>query len=192
MGSVSAIDPQDIGRDYEAIIRVNSQSGKGGVAYLLETDHAIKLPKSAQAQFSQAIQKITDATGKEINSDTIWATFRSEFIEQPNASFALVSFSSRALKGSDEREQITAVVKYNGKDHVIEAEGNGPVSAFVDGIRDTFGLDFQLTDYSEHTRSVGSRAEAAAYIELDVPSAGGRSVFGVGIDTRLRWPRSGP
>ena len=179
------IDPQDIGRDYEAIIRVNSQSGKGGVAYLLETDHAIKLPKSAQAQFSQAIQKITDATGKEINSDTIWATFRSEFIEQPNASFALVSFSSRALKGSDEREQITAVVKYNGKDHVIEAEGNGPVSAFVDGIRNTFGLNFRLTDYSQHTRSVGSRAEAAAYIELNVPSASGRSVFGVGIDTSI-------
>ncbi|MEO9900785.1 2-isopropylmalate synthase [Nisaea sp.] len=179
------IDPQDIGRDYEAIIRVNSQSGKGGVAYLLETDHAIKLPKPAQAQFSQAIQKITDATGKEINSDTIWSTFQSEFIEQPDAPFELVSFSSKALEGSNEREHITAVVKHEGKDHVVEAEGNGPISAFVNGLRTHFGLNFRLKDYTEHTRSDGSRAEAAAYIELNVPDANGRSVFGVGIDTSI-------
>ncbi|MEP3114804.1 2-isopropylmalate synthase [Nisaea sp.] len=179
------IDPQDIGRDYEAIIRVNSQSGKGGVAYLLETDHAIKLPKPAQAQFSQAIQKITDATGKEINSDTIWSTFQSEFIQQPDAPFELVSFSSKALEGSNEREHITAVVKHEGKDHVVEAEGNGPISAFVNGLRTHFGLNFRLKDYTEHTRSDGSRAEAAAYIELNVPDANGRSVFGVGIDTSI-------
>ena len=179
------IDPQDIGRDYEAIIRVNSQSGKGGVAYLLETDHAIKLPKPAQAHFSQAIQKITDATGKEINSETIWSTFQSEFIEQPDAPFELVSFSSKPIEGSNEREHITAVVKHEGKDHVVEAEGNGPISAFVNGLRNTFDLNFRLKDYTEHTRSVGSRAEAAAYIELNVPDANGRSVFGVGIDTSI-------
>lgn len=179
------IDPQDIGRDYEAIIRVNSQSGKGGVAYLLETDHAIKLPKPAQAQFSQAIQKITDTTGKEIDSETIWSTFQSEFIEQPDGPFELVSFSSKSIEGSNEREQITAVVKHDGKDHVVEAEGNGPISAFVNGLRTEFGLNFRLKDYTEHTRSVGSRAEAAAYIELNVPDANGRSVFGVGIDTSI-------
>ena len=179
------IDPQDIGRDYEAIIRVNSQSGKGGVAYLLETDHAIKLPKPAQAQFSQAIQKITDATGKEIDSETIWSTFDAEFIHQPDAPFSLVSFKSRSLEGSNEREHITAVVKHEGKDHVVEAEGNGPISAFVNGLRHEFGLNFRLKDYTEHTRSVGSRAEAAAYIELNVPDANGRSVFGVGIDTSI-------
>ncbi|UUX52206.1 2-isopropylmalate synthase [Nisaea acidiphila] len=179
------IDPQDIGRDYEAIIRVNSQSGKGGVAYLLETDYKIKLPKAAQADFSQVVQKITDATGKEINSETIWSTFQDEYIAQKDAPYELVSFSSKPIEGSNEREHITAIVDHIGKKHTIEADGNGPISAFVNGLRTEFGLNFRLKDYTEHTRSVGSRAEAAAYIELTVPDEKGRSVFGVGIDTSI-------
>jgi 2-isopropylmalate synthase len=179
------IDPQDIGRNYEAIIRVNSQSGKGGVAYLLETDHKIKLPKPAQADFSQVVQKITDATGKEINSETIWSTFKSEYLDQPEGAFKLVSFSSSPIEGSNEREHIKAVVTRNGEKHTIESDGNGPISAFVNAMRREFGLNFRLKDYTEHTRSVGSRAEAAAYIELTVPDDKGRSVFGVGIDTSI-------
>ncbi len=178
------IDPQDIGRTYEAIIRVNSQSGKGGVSWMLETDYSIRLPKDAQAQFSQVIQKITDTTSREITGDEIWDVFQKEFITQ-NGPYELLSFSSRAASRSNDRETIHAVVARNGEAHRIEATGNGPIAAFVKGIREVFSLQFRLTDYSEHTRTAGSEAEAAAYIELSVPDQQGRQVFGVGIDTSI-------
>jgi 2-isopropylmalate synthase len=178
------IDPKDIGRDYEAIIRVNSQSGKGGVSYILESDYSIRLPKAAQAQFSQVIQKITDATSQEISGQQIWDAFEKEFITQ-GGPYVLKSFSSQAASRSNDLERINAVVTHGGKDHVIEATGNGPIAAFVKGMRDTFGLEFRLKDYTEHTRTAGSESEAAAYIELVVPDEGGSSVFGVGIDTSI-------
>ena len=178
------IDPADLGRDYEAIIRVNSQSGKGGIAYILETDFAIKLPKSAQAELSQVVQKITDETGREITPDQIWNVFHSEFIEQ-SGPFKLISFSSAAASRSSDLERVKAVVARDGKEHEIEATGNGPIAAFVTGLRDAFGLEFRLKDYTEHTRNAGSDAEAAAYIELTVPDENGRSVYGVGIDTSI-------
>ena len=179
------IDPADIGRTYEAIIRVNSQSGKGGIAYLLETDHAIKLPKAAQAQFSQVVQKITDTTGKEITSDGIWEAFDAEFITQPGKPFRLVSFTSGSSATEPGVEDIVAIVSKDGTDHKIEASGNGPVAAFVKGLKDAFGVQFRLKDYAEHTRNFGSDAEAAAHIELLVPDESGKSVFGVGIDTSI-------
>jgi 2-isopropylmalate synthase len=178
------IDPKDIGRDYEAIIRVNSQSGKGGVSYILESEYSIRLPKAAQAQFSQVIQKITDATSQEITPKEIWNAFESEFITQKGP-YTLKSFSSKAASRSNDLERVRAVVTHGGKDHVIEAAGNGPIAAFVKGMRDTFGLTFQLKDYTEHTRTAGSESEAAAYIELVAPAEGGKSVFGVGIDTSI-------
>ncbi|MBL6599689.1 MAG: 2-isopropylmalate synthase [Alphaproteobacteria bacterium] len=178
------IDPKDIGRDYEAIIRVNSQSGKGGVSYILESDYSIRLPKAAQAQFSQVIQKITDATSQEIRGQQIWDAFETEFITQ-GGPYTLKSFSSQAASRSNDLERVSAVVTHGGRDHVIEATGNGPIAAFVKGMRDTFGLEFRLKDYTEHTRTAGSESEAAAYIELVVPDEGGVSVFGVGIDTSI-------
>ncbi len=174
------IDPKDIGRDYEAIIRVNSQSGKGGVSYILETDYAIRLPRAAQAQFSRAIQKIADETSREIAPAEIWEAFEREFLAP--GPYALVSFAARPGAGG---ERVTAVVEKDGRSHVVEATGNGPIAAFVKGMRETFDLKFRLKDYSEHTRDVGSEAEAAAYIELAVPDESGASVFGVGIDTSI-------
>ena len=178
------IDPKDIGRDYEAIIRVNSQSGKGGVSYILESDYSIRLPKAAQAQFSLVIQKITDETSQEISPKAIWDAFDKTFITQ-GGPYVLKSFSSQAASRSNDLERISAVVSHGGKDHEIESTGNGPIAAFVKGMRETFGLEFRLKDYTEHTRTAGSESEAAAYIELVVPDEGGASVFGVGIDTSI-------
>ena len=179
------IDPHDIGRTYEAVIRVNSQSGKGGIAYILETDHHIKLPKEWQAQFSQVIQRLTDATSREISSQEIWDAFDKEYVTQPNGRFDLVSFEASRVPGSNQVVRIKAEVSCDGEVRTIEAEGNGPVNAFSKAMREAFGLKFRLKDYAEHTRSVGSDAEAAAYIELKAPDEQGRSVFGVGIATDI-------
>ncbi|HEY9567548.1 MAG TPA: 2-isopropylmalate synthase [Thalassobaculum sp.] len=179
------IDPHDIGRSYDAVIRVNSQSGKGGIAYILETDHHIKLPKEWQAQFSQAIQRLTDATSREISSQEIWQAFETEYVTQPHGQFDLVSFEAARVPGSNQTVRIEAVVKCHGTEHRLQAEGNGPVNAFSRAMRETFGLKFRLKDYAEHTRSIGSDAEAAAYIELKAPDEHGRSVFGVGIATDI-------
>ena len=178
------IDPKDIGRDYEAIIRVNSQSGKGGVSYILESDYSIRLPKPAQAQFSQIIQKITDATSQEISPIKIWETFEETFIKQKGP-FTLISFISERASRSNDLERIKATVELDGQNHKIEAVGNGPIAAFIKGMRDEFDLAFRLMDYTEHTRTAGSESEAAAYIELKVPDENGKSVFGVGIDTSI-------
>ena len=179
------IDPHDIGRSYEAVIRVNSQSGKGGIAYILETDHHIRLPKEWQAQFSQVIQRLTDANSREITSQEIWKAFETEYVTQPNGEFDLLSFEATRVPGSNQTVRVEAVVTRGGVEHRLTAEGNGPVNAFSRAMRDTFGLKFRLKDYAEHTRSVGSDAEAAAYIELKAPDENGRSVFGVGIATDI-------
>lgn len=179
------IDPHDIGRDYEAVIRVNSQSGKGGIAYVLETDHHIRLPKEWQAQFSQVIQRLTDATSREISSQEIWNAFETEYVTQPEGRFNLISFESRRVQGSNQTVEITAVVSDNGEEKKVTGQGNGPVNAFSHMMRKEFGLKFKLKDYVEHTRSVGSDAEAAAYIEIKTPDETGTSIFGVGIDTDI-------
>ncbi len=179
------IDPKDIGRDYEAVIRVNSQSGKGGIAYVLETDHQIRLPKEWQAQFSQVIQRLTDATSREISSQEIWEAFETEYVSQPTGRFELLSFEAARVPDSNQTVRIDAVVRADGKEQHLVEEGNGPVNAFSKAMRETFGLKFRLKDYVEHTRSVGSDAEAAAYIELKAPDEDGESVFGVGIDTDI-------
>ena len=178
------IDPKDIGRDYEAIIRVNSQSGKGGVSYILENDYSIRLPKPAQAQFSQIIQKITDSTSQEISPVKIWETFEETFIKQKGP-FTLISFISERASRSNDLERIKATVEVDGQNHKLEAVGNGPIAAFIKGMRDEFDLAFRSKDYTEHTRTAGSESEAAAYIELKVPDENGKSVFGVGIDTSI-------
>ena len=179
------IDPHDIGRSYEAVIRVNSQSGKGGIAYILETDHHIRLPKEWQAQFSQVIQRLTDATSQEISSQEIWNAFDKEYVAQPDGRFELVSFEDSRVPGSNQVIRVTAEVKCDGEVRTIQAEGNGPVNAFSKAMREAFGLKFRFKDYAEHTRSVGSDAEAVAYIELKTPDENGKSVFGVGIATDI-------
>jgi len=177
------IDPSDIGRTYEAIIRVNSQSGKAGSAWLLEQEHNINIPRGAQIQFSEAVQSIADKTGKEITPDMIWDIFEQEFLRK--GKFSLIKFKSKKISKDDNAEFVEATIDHNGDKIKISSTGNGPISAFVNAIRDTFKLNFMLNDFGQNTRSSGSTAEAAAYIEIKVPDENGRSVFGVGIDTSI-------
>ena len=177
------IDPNDIGRTYEAIIRVNSQSGKAGAAWLLEQEHNINIPRGAQIQFSQAVQGVADKTGKEITSDMIWGIFEEEFLQK--GKFSLHKFKSKKISKDENTEFIEATIDYNGEKIKISSKGNGPISAFVNAMRDHFNLTFMLNDFGQNTRSSGSSAEAAAYIEIKVPDENGRSVFGVGIDTSI-------
>ena len=177
------IDPSDIGRTYEAIIRVNSQSGKAGSAWLLEQEHNINIPRGAQIQFSEAVQNIADKTGKEITSDMIWGIFEQEFLEK--GTFSLLKFKSKKVSKDDNTEFVEATIDHNGEKIKISSTGNGPISAFVNAMRDTFQLTFMLNDFGQNTRSSGSSAEAAAYIEIKVPDENGKSVFGVGIDTSI-------
>ena len=177
------IDPNDIGRTYEAIIRVNSQSGKAGAAWLLEQEHNINIPRGAQIQFSQSVQSIADKTGKEITSDMIWDIFEKEFLK--NDTYSLLKFKSKKISKDEHTEFIEATIENNGEKIKISSTGNGPISAFVNAMRNTFKLNFMLNDFGQNTRSSGSSAEAAAYIEIKVPDENGRSVFGVGIDTSI-------
>ena len=177
------IDPNDIGRTYEAIIRVNSQSGKAGAAWLLEQEHNINIPRGAQIQFSQAVQGVADKTGKEITSDMIWGIFEEEFLQK--GKFSLHKFKSKKISKDENTEFIEATIEYNGEKIKISSKGNGPISAFVNAMRDHFNLTFMLNDFGQNTRSSGSSAEAAAYIEIKAPDENGRSVFGVGIDTSI-------
>ena len=176
------IDPADIGRTYEAIIRVNSQSGKGGTAWLLETDYQIRLPKGAEIELSSKVQKIADETGNEITSDIIWQTFDENFIiKNP---FELIDFKVEGANRETNLEIINAKVNY--KNQVIEfsSQGNGPISAFVNGMRENFDLQFTLEDFGQNTRSATSKAESAAYVELKFNN-GKNSIFGCGIDTSI-------
>ena len=177
------IDPSDIGRTYEAIIRVNSQSGKAGSAWLLEQEHNINIPRGAQIQFSEAVQSIADKTGKEITPEMIWEIFEQEFLRK--GKFSLIKFKSKKISKDDNAEFVEATIDHKGDKIKISSTGNGPISAFVNAIRDTFKLNFMLNDFGQNTRSSGSTAEAAAYIEIKVPDENGRSVFGVGIDTSI-------
>ncbi|MGC6412616.1 MAG: 2-isopropylmalate synthase [Candidatus Puniceispirillaceae bacterium] len=178
------IDPADIGRTYEAIIRVNSQSGKAGAAWLLETEHHVRLPRPFEVEFSQLVQKEADRSGLEITSAKIWDLYNSHYVNL-DAPFELVKFESHPLARGGQTERVEASVRFNGEEISFEATGNGPISAFVEGMRSQFNLTFRLADFGQNTRSSTSSAEAAAYVELKVPDENGRSVFGAGIDTSI-------
>jgi len=176
------IDPADLGRSYEAIIRVNSQSGKGGTAWLLEHDHQIRLPKGAEIDLSSQVQKIADKTGTEITSDIIWQIYSENFIiENP---FSLIEFNVEGANRESNLETINAKIKYNKDVLDFSSQGNGPISAFVNGMRENFDLKFTLEDFGQNTRSATSKAESAAYVELKV-EGGERSIFGCGISTSI-------
>jgi 2-isopropylmalate synthase len=175
------IDPKDLGRSYEAVIRVNSQSGKGGVAYLLKTDHALDLPRRLQIEFSGVVQAKTDAEGGEVTSDQIWAVFQDEYLPSVNAAdrwgrFELLSTRTQ----SDLTGDVRLDVALRDDDERIETSGNGngPIAAFLEIVRGR-GFDISLYDYVEHTLSTGGDAQAAAYVELQVD---GDRLWGVGID----------
>ena len=177
------IDPADIGCTYEAIIRVNSQSGKAGSAWLLETEHHVRLPRGMEIEFSQTVQKQADASGREITADMIWDIYTSEYlnVDEP---FCLVSVETQPASLASDKERITAVLRYKGEEKTISATGNGPISAMVNALRDNFELEFTLADFGQNTRSSTSKAEAAAYVELK-SCADGRSIYGAGINTSI-------
>jgi len=175
------IDPKDIGRDYEAVIRVNSQSGKGGVAYLLETEHGIELPRRMQIEFAGVIQRIADETGKEITADTIWREFQRVYLAPGRIEFLEhVTLPQRQAGGVERR--LEANLRVDGAERSIVGQGNGPIAAYVDALEKALGLRIDVVDYREHALSSGSDAKAIAYVEASV---GGRTIFGCGMDPNL-------
>jgi 2-isopropylmalate synthase len=174
------IDPKDVGRTYEAVIRVNSQSGKGGVAYIMKADHGLSLPRRLQIEFSQAIQKITDGEGGEVSPKEMWDVFADEYLA-PIRPLERIRQKVDAAEVDGGTDAITAVVKIDGVETEIAGKGNGPLAAFVDALG-TVGFDVSVLDYSEHAMSSGEGARAAAYVEASV---GGKTVWGVGIATSI-------
>ena len=168
------IDPKDVGRTYEAVIRVNSQSGKGGVAYVLKAEHSLDLPRRAQIEFSRVIQQHTDTAGGEVTPEHIWEIFRREYLDR-EAPYSLVSFTSTTDEEGDDRQEVRLVVR--GEEQTFVGMGNGPVAAFVDGMGQA-GADIRVLDYAEHALSSGGDALAAAYVEAEIA---GEIVWGIGI-----------
>ncbi|RED48650.1 2-isopropylmalate synthase [Aestuariispira insulae] len=176
------IDPKDVGASYEAVIRVNSQSGKGGVAYLLEADYGIKLPRKLQIEFSGVIQQHSDETGKEITSQQIWDHFNAEYIGN-EAPYAFIDHRTVPDTHASEIRAITAKVKRDGEEIEIHGKGNGPIDAYCNALKDEAGVDIKVLDYSEH--AVGSGADAAAVAYVEARTADGRTLFGVGRDKNI-------
>jgi 2-isopropylmalate synthase len=173
------IDPMDLGRSYEAVIRINSQSGKGGIAYILEKEHGLELPRRLQIEFSKVVQAIADGEGVEVPADRLWGAFEAEYLEG-NGRYGFVSHSA----SSDQAQQdVVAKITVDGNLKTILGHGNGPVDGFVDAIRKESGLAFDVADYREHAMGMGANASAVAYVELKLGD--GASLFGVGIDRNI-------
>ena len=177
------IDPQDVGRTYEAIIRINSQSGKGGIAYILQEDYGINLPRALQVEFREDIQRITDEDGKELPSKKIYERFIERYVEQPEARIKFVDHHTYPA-GSDQKgiRVVAAEITDNGETKRIEGQGTGPIDGFVNALSTYLGIDLSVQDYSEHSLQHGSNAAAIAYVEM--AHAGGK-LFGAGINTNI-------
>ena len=173
------IDPSDVGRSYEAVIRINSQSGKGGVAYLLEKDHGLSMPRRLQIEFSQVIQKIADESGKEISPSDIWDNFQETYLNSSGRyEFIEHHINSSSNKDGTQSDEITIDLKHNTDVVTIEGCGNGPIDAMIDAIKKSFNLEIKISDYHQHAISSGSDAKAVAYSELILAN---KSVWGVGM-----------
>ncbi len=195
------IDPKHVGRTYEAIIRVNSQSGKGGVAYLMDTEHGLDLPRALQVEFSKQVQAVTEASGTEIKPGELWDVFASSYLPD-DAGIRLIS--SEVVSGGERGTSVVAQVLVDGHHRTISGQGNGPVAALVNGIRAELAFELSVEDYHEHALTAGSEASAVAYVQATTPD--GPRTWGVGIDSsildaslqavisaanRLRGPREG-
>jgi 2-isopropylmalate synthase len=172
------IDPKDVGRTYEAVIRVNSQSGKGGVAYIMKTEHKMDLPRRLQIEFSQVIQRRTDDQGGEVSPEEMWSIFDREYLSGAGR-VALNSHHTSSAVG--EKDMLSVNVVVDGQTHELQGSGNGPIAAFVDALA-TIGFDVRVLDYQEHAMSAGGDARAAAYLECAV---GDRVLWGVGVDANI-------
>jgi 2-isopropylmalate synthase len=168
------IDPQDLGRSYEAIIRVNSQSGKGGVAYLMETEHHLSLPRGLQIDFAQRVQAITDLRGGELTPAELLAAFNEHYLSH-SGPYELVAYTHSAGAAGD---SIAVELLVDGAAQTVAGTGNGPIAALVDALGRGFGVAIEVRDYHEHAMSASAEATAAAYVEADV---GGDLVWGVGL-----------
>ncbi|CAM5435492.1 2-isopropylmalate synthase [Streptomyces avidinii] len=174
------IDPKDVGRSYEAVIRVNSQSGKGGIAYVLKNDHKLDLPRRMQIEFSRIIQTKTDSEGGEVTPKAIWDVFQDEYLPNPENPWGRVQLrSGQTTTDKDGTDTLTVEAVVDGVETVLDGTGNGPISAFFDALAG-IGIDARLLDYSEHTMSEGASAVAASYIECAID---GRVLWGIGIDS---------
>jgi 2-isopropylmalate synthase len=172
------IDPKDVGRSYEAVIRVNSQSGKGGVAYVMKAEHSLDLPRRLQIEFSRVIQQRTDASGGEVSPAEMWQIFEAEYLAPVAPLTLLAHHTSAAI---DEKDALSVEVRYEGKTQMLDGTGNGPIAAFLDALAG-IGIDVRVLDYSEHAISAGGDARAAAYLECVV---GDEVLWGVGVDPNI-------
>lgn len=179
------IDPHDVGRSYEAVVRVNSQSGKGGVAFLMSSAHSLELPRRLQIEFSRIVQSQTEAAGGEIDADQLWRIFADAYLPNDAAvdlePWGRYVLGRTAVTADDSGAALQAELFDRGEQFVLTAHGNGPVDAFVQGLKDR-GHDLRILDYTEHAMSAGRGADAAAYIEASV---GDQVVWGVGIDSSI-------
>ena len=176
------IDPKDVGRTYEAVIRVNSQSGKGGVAYIMKTEHKLELPRRLQIEYSHVVQKVTDSEGGEVTAAAMWGYFQDEYLPNPDAPWG--RFTLRSVKQDSDVDGAThlrVVIVDQGTEVELEGTGNGPIAAFCDAMA-AYGVDVRVLDYAEHAMSSGGDAVAASYLECAV---GGRVLWGVGIDPSI-------
>ncbi len=176
------IDPQDVGRTYEAIIRINSQSGKGGIAYILQEDYGLNLPRNLQVEYRNVIQKITDAEGKELPSRRIYQEFLREYVDQPGARLKFVDHTTHSDPEIKARRHLVAEITDNGKTVEIRGTGTGPIDGFIDALSRYLDLPLSVADYSEHSMQRGSDAAAICYMEVD---SGGTKIFGAGINKNI-------
>ncbi|MEQ8412076.1 MAG: 2-isopropylmalate synthase [Erythrobacter sp.] len=173
------IDPADLGRNYEAVIRVNSQSGKGGFAWVLEKDQGLKLPKGMQADFSREVQRLADEIGRELNAADIWEAFRRHYhVRTPDKHFQLVDYEES--RASDGTRVFAGTIAVAGVEQSVSGRGNGLISSVMGTLRKAFGVELEVADYTEHALGTGTDAKAAAYLECRTPE--GRVLWGCGID----------
>ena len=171
------IDPHHVGRTYEAVIRVNSQSGKGGVAYVMKNDYHFDLPRRLQIEFTRVVQRTTEDTGHEIRAEEIWKLFEETYFD-PDASLRLVGQRTTSASAEIDTASISVDLMVEGVARTVEGKGNGPIDAFVNALATELGIEVEVTDYHEHAVSTGSDATAAAYVEI--LGADGTSCWGVG------------
>ena len=174
------IDPKHVGRSYEAVVRVNSQSGKGGVAYVLKHQWGLDLPRRMQIEFSRVIQVIAEQQSGEVTPELIWQTFEGEYLDRTDP-VELVGFSATD-SSNGEGSSIEARLRVEGAERVAGGRGNGPISAYVNALAESCAFDIRVTDYQEHALSEGAAAKAAAFIEL---AAGDRVLWGAGVDPNI-------
>ena len=173
------IDPADLGRSYEAVIRVNSQSGKGGFAWVLEQDQGLKLPKKMQADFSPHVQRMADELGRELGAPDIWDAFKTAYhVQTENRHFQLVDYEER--RAADGTRLFSGTIAVEGQEQTVSGRGNGLISSVLSTIEEAFGLTLEIVDYTEHALSTGRDSRAAAYLECRTPE--GNRLWGVGID----------